>query len=1191
MRVKSIVIDGFKSYAHRKELADLSPHFNAITGLNGSGKSNIFDAICFVMGITNLKKVRAEDPRELIFRAGTTGVHAARVTIELWNDDPATAPPGYPCEDFPIITIGRQIKVGGKQQFFFNNTVSMQSKVKRFFESISLNVDNPHFMVLQGTVHKLIGMKSQTLLSLIEEAVGTKAFDHRRRTAETLIRNKEKKMEEIDSNIEGQIGPMLEAMRADQEEYHKFLQASTDLEEKKAFRVAFEYFNRFNLLAEREEAMELKKEHVASSKEKLKGLPAAEEDLTRWVMRLQESMGAPSEAAMALHEQDGELKRQLGRLQGQLEACTRTLKQLEGQLKGLHKDRERQVKGQAEFIARREQHDALLAAIKEERERVGRLKQGLQLLQSGVRAGASGLSLEEERNAIDLRAIQMAAQVRRAKEATAGLTRQLEDAQAARAKQSGQLLKIEAELVATTATYQEEEARYAAIAPKEQRLRALEEEMAKAKAEYQRAYDAMQRGGGGGGEGARSFDLDYDRRACPAGTEEKIYGRVGQLVYPSEARFATALMVGAQAQLLRVVVESDAVAESVIRGGLRQRTSFLAMNQLQRPRPMEPRRVAAAEKLAKSMGGFVHVASDLVACKAGIDHLPGLAAHVYGSFLVCSSLALAQELAYSPDVKVKAVSVDGEVAEPNGLITGGSTNQLRDVFGELRAYEGRRAPLLSLQQSIAAMDREYAALSFEVRRQLPVIAAFKAAEDTLELARQRQQLAQGNSKSAIANVEGQLIKEREAIAATELELAGLAARKTEIDAEVAVDPDAARKDLQRQLAAAETAVARLTAQEEEEAVAFERLEADTEQRAVDLAAKTREAEEALAAEQRDRVQLQSQTTACEEKIADVADRTRRAEEQRQRIEREIEEAQEELARLAEQRATLDGVVKNGEVDLREMSKGAEELRRYLRDEEARHAWVTREKQNFGDRGGRFHFDDATRTQATLRELREVEAQAAVVSRRMNKKATILYEDRRKEYDDLVRQRAALGEDKAAIEQCIRGIEDKKWHALDRMVGVVSKIFGKLFAACLPGASAELMEERDDHAHLSGLGVRVTFNGKAKESLSELSGGQRSLLALCLILAILRVRPAPIYILDEVDAALDPSHTQNIGRMLQLYFPKSQFLLVSLKDGMFNNANVLYHVRNTQGYSEVTRVENKVAAAGVEAEAAAAEMAA
>ncbi|CUG64910.1 structural maintenance of chromosome, putative, partial [Bodo saltans] len=127
---------------------------------------------------------------------------------------------------------------------------------------------------------------------------------------------------------------------------------------------------------------------------------------------------------------------------------------------------------------------------------------------------------------------------------------------------------------------------------------------------------------------------------------------------------------------------------------------------------------------------------------------------------------------------------------------------------------------------------------------------------------------------------------------------------------------------------------------------------------------------------------------------------------------------------------------------------------------------------------------------------------------------------------------------------------------------------------LPGAASRLVEERNDHGHIVGLLVKVSFNGKEKESLTELSGGQRSLLALCLILAILRLKPAPIYILDEVDAALDPSHTQNIGRMLQQHFSESQFLLVSLKDGMFNHANVLFEVRNTQGYSEITRKEAK-----------------
>lgn len=88
---------------------------------------------------------------------------------------------------------------------------------------------------------------------------------------------------------------------------------------------------------------------------------------------------------------------------------------------------------------------------------------------------------------------------------------------------------------------------------------------------------------------------------------------------------------------------------------------------------------------------------------------------------------------------------------------------------------------------------------------------------------------------------------------------------------------------------------------------------------------------------------------------------------------------------------------------------------------------------------------------------------------------------------------------------------------------------------------------------------MAFNNVYKESLSELSGGQRSLIALSLILALLKYQPAPLYILDEIDSALDLSHTQNIGIMIRKYFPMSQFLIVSLKEGLFQNANVLYKI--------------------------------
>ncbi|KAJ3398061.1 Structural maintenance of chromosomes protein 2, partial [Chytriomyces hyalinus] len=105
---------------------------------------------------------------------------------------------------------------------------------------------------------------------------------------------------------------------------------------------------------------------------------------------------------------------------------------------------------------------------------------------------------------------------------------------------------------------------------------------------------------------------------------------------------------------------------------------------------------------------------------------------------------------------------------------------------------------------------------------------------------------------------------------------------------------------------------------------------------------------------------------------------------------------------------------------------------------------------------------------------------------------------------------------------------------------------------------------------SGLEVQVCLGGVWKENLTELSGGQRSLVALSLILALLQFKPAPMYILDEVDSALDESHTQNIGQLLKTRFKEAQFILVSLKDGMYTNANVLFRTKFRDGVSTIER---------------------
>merc|ERR1711871_1482587 len=162
----------------------------------------------------------------------------------------------------------------------------------------------------------------------------------------------------------------------------------------------------------------------------------------------------------------------------------------------------------------------------------------------------------------------------------------------------------------------------------------------------------------------------------------------------------------------------------------------------------------------------------------------------------------------------------------------------------------------------------------------------------------------------------------------------------------------------------------------------------------------------------------------------------------------------------------------------------------------------------------------------------------------------------------------LENDRQKIEDVIKKLDDQKKEALEKTWFKVTKDFGSIFSTLLPGADAKL--EKVSESIIDGIEVKVAFSGVWKASLSELSGGQRSLVALSLILALLLFKPAPMYILDEVDAALDLSHTQNIGRMLKMHFKNSQFIVVSLKEGMFNNANVIFRTKFIDGMSTVRR---------------------
>ena len=240
--------------------------------------------------------------------------------------------------------------------------------------------------------------------------------------------------------------------------------------------------------------------------------------------------------------------------------------------------------------------------------------------------------------------------------------------------------------------------------------------------------------------------------------------------------------------------------------------------------------------------------------------------------------------------------------------------------------------------------------------------------------------------------------------------------------------------------------------------------------------------------------------------------------------------------------------------------------------EERYPWIPEDKDHFGARNTRYDYTKEDPKQAG-KKLHNMQENKEKLSRNINQEAMVLLEKEEEHYKKIMDRRTKIENDRKKIIDSIKNMDSKKVEDLKKAWDEVNSNFGSIFSTLLPGTQAKLVPP-EGSTFLKGLEVKIGFNGIWKESLTELSGGQRSLVALSLILAMLKYKPAPLYILDEVDAALDLSHTQNIGGMLKAHFKNSQFVIVSLKDGMFNNANVLFRTKFVDGVSGIIRTVNR-----------------
>jgi len=1168
MYIEEVIIDGFKSYSTRTVVGKFDPQFTAITGLNGSGKSNILDSICFVLGITNLQQVRVHNLQELVYKQGQAGITKASVSIVFNNENRDCSPHGY--AEHKKITVTRQIVIGGKNKYMINSHLVQAHQVATLFHSVGLNVNNPHFLIMQGRITKVINMKPPEILGMIEEAAGTRMYESKKEQSIKLMVKKQAKVDEIHRILQEDITPTLEKLGQERANYLRWsslnnevlrldrwvkacdyvtYQAEVSAGEEKRVAVAQSQTDlteqvaaTAQLIAQIEARLgELVKSREDASSNKLAKLEkkkdVADKEKAKWESKTKHATESLAEEKKRITETDADIAKAL-------KAQEKKQKELDGAEK---------VRNEAE--AKKVQCAQL----------VDNLEATLAALQSGADA-AGQASLQEQ-----LMAAQ--AEVTKVEGDSKRLLIELKTARTALAPAEKELSKCEKEGKEVTAALKQKETELQKATAALDKLafdaRKFGEVEVKARQEKQRVQECQDAVNELEEKLAR---VNFTYNPIPKFDDSKVKGVVARLFEVKETfrSYSTAVEVCAGGRLFHVVVDTEETAKVLLKQQLRRRVTIIPLNKINN-NTCEPARVKKAKELALPHGE-VHHAMEILGHE---NQVKAAMQFVFGGALVCDSPETAKLVTFHPQVRVRSVTKQGDVYDPAGTVEGGSAPKTGDILGRLAELRRRTEELDKRKANWNKVSDTWAVQCKQRDEHERLTQEVKMKEHDLKITQERVKNTEHGAKFAYVQ------EKRAEVAQIEKDLGSIDDRRKSSKAKVTEleksvlnfqDEKASRgKKLEKQIAdnRKEAKAAEATLQKLEE----QRMTLATEMDACKEDVKSGEETKAkilaeVATFEKDLTEASTAVATAKSELAEIELEMKKAKELVQKSDKEHKEATMELKKQEKVKDDAELELKKVTIQLTRFDEEQQTAKNAVATLERECPWILQERAFFNKPGTDYDFqaNDYDTTKARLAEMKE---EHKVLEKSVNKKVVGMFEKAEEEHADLIKKKDIIIADKAKIEKVIMDLDQKKKEAIEKTHSKVSDDFGKIFSTLLPNVSAKL-EIPEGMTCNDGLEIKVAFHGVWKQSLTELSGGQKSLLALSLVLALLLFKPAPMYILDEIDAALDLSHTQNIGAMIRQHFPHSQFIVVSLKEGMFTNASVLFKTRFVDGTSAVER---------------------
>lgn len=1190
MVLRTLKMQGFKSFPDKTEL-NFGKGITAVVGPNGSGKSNISDAVRWVLGETSTKSLRGSKMEDVIFGGTSTRkpLGFAQVTLTLDNSDSSLKDRG------DVVTVMRRYYRSGESEYRIDGEVVRRKDIHELFMDTGLGADG-YSMVGQGKIDSIISAKNEDRRELFEEAAGISRFRHKRKDAERRLEQAQEnlvRLLDILGELESRVGPL----KTQSEKAKKFLEYS---EEKKTLEIGvwLNKISRFtNDLREQEHKIDAANASYEICENELEDIEKEMEQTAQNITAINLEIEQCRAGSAAFEEEalrkDGEISvlkatlshnnEMIDRLMGDISAADDSSTSLDTQiaekkafideseqksraknseLQGVTGELNQIISDNAEFADKNAQLNKRLSELT------------LKLSECKVKCSKALSSIEEiksRQNTIDENIALADSEIRTAE---------------AQKKESEENLAFINERIAENEN---------SMSGYQLKLKTKTERAEKLKAEYERlsrSLDEKESKAGmlsdleknmEGFSGAVKSVMKQSRAKALSG----IHGPLSKLI-SVDNEYSTAVEVALGAAMQNIVVSTENDAKRAI-GFLKQsnqgRATFLPVSAI-KPRFID-------ERDLDDNFGFVDIASNLVACD---DEYKNIVSNLLGRVMVVEDIDCAIGISKRYKNKYKIVTLDGQVMNPGGSMTGGSRSKGAGILSRSNLIEELKAEAEKLKAETEKAAAEYKKALEEANR---AAADLQGADADLRNAKEELIRAEGDDKL----IEDKLKSLEEQKAAMQREKDNADGRillLTEANKSALADSDSVQSEIDK----TERELAEINQDADELTQKREAIRKRSEEINLELVTLAKDTEAArLAVEE-----LELRKSTQSDRVKNINDDIAEIEGRNKSLELSIAASQAEVDRLRDKAKQSDDAVQDkiearnnfekhsGELRTLEKSKTAdkEKLSSELVRLEERKNNMKKEYDELNDM--LFEQYELTRPEAealgiviedmTAAKKRLHEIKVAVKGLgSINVGAIEEYKEVSERYEFLKEQIGDIEQSKSELQNIIEDLTTSMSEKFLTQFNKINEQFRVSFADFFGGGKGEIILEEPDNCLESAIEIKIQPPGKSVQNINLFSGGEKSLAAMALLFSVLKVTPSPFCIYDEVEAALDDVNVERFAKYMRKMTDKTQFISITHRRGTMEEADVLYGVTmQEKGVSKLLELQSAELAAKMGLEA-------